>query len=100
MDSNQCAGVKLHTVLADIITVKGYTVDLVIFASLNFREFMVLGLVTKFIIREFSFSFSGAIIKIIFEKFALIKTSRNMIIVDLKLWIAVAKLNWVNFFFT
>ena len=31
------------------------TVDLVIFACLNFREFLILGLFTKFRIREFSF---------------------------------------------
>ena len=46
-----------------------YTVDLVIFASLIFREFQILGLFTKFIIREFSFFFSSAIIIIIFAGF-------------------------------
>ena len=33
-----------------------YTVDLVIYARLNFREFLILVLFTKFIIREFFFS--------------------------------------------
>ena len=45
------------------------TVDLVIVACLNFREFLILGLFTKFKIREFSFSFCSAIIIIIFGKF-------------------------------
>ena len=39
------------------------TVDLVIFACLNFRKFLILGLFTKFRIREFSFFFSSAIMK-------------------------------------
>ena len=34
------------------------TVDLVIFASSNFREFLILGLLTKFRIRKFFFFFS------------------------------------------
>ena len=42
------------------------TVDLVIFACLHFREFLILGLFTKFRIREFSFFFSTATIIIIF----------------------------------
>ena len=42
-----------------------YSVDLVIFACLNFREFMILGLFTKFRIREFSIFFSSAIVLII-----------------------------------
>ena len=42
------------------------TVDLVNFAGLNFREFPILGLFTKFRIREFSFFLSSAIIIIIF----------------------------------
>ena len=46
-----------------------YTVDLVIFACLNFREFLILGLYKKFRIREFSFLFSSAIIIIISAKF-------------------------------
>ena len=41
------------------------SVDLVIFACSNFREFLILGLFTKFTIREFSFFFSSAIIIII-----------------------------------
>ena len=41
------------------------TVDPVIFASLNFREFLILGLFTKFRIREFSFFCSSATIIII-----------------------------------
>ena len=45
-----------------------FTVDLVIFTCLNFREFFILGLF-KFRIREFSFSFSRAIIIIIFAIF-------------------------------
>ena len=32
-----------------------YTADLVIFVCLNFREFLLLALFTKFRIREFSF---------------------------------------------
>ena len=51
--------------------VSGYlfliTVDLVIFACLNFREFRILALFTKFRIREFFFI--SAIIIIIFSKF-------------------------------
>ena len=64
-----------------------YTVDLVIFACLNFREFLILGLFTKFRIREFTFFFSNAITRIIvvsllnpefalLAKFVKIKTSR------------------------
>ena len=45
------------------------TVDLAIFACLNFREFLILGLFTNFRIREFSFLLSSAIIIIIFAKF-------------------------------
>ena len=45
------------------------TVDLVIFACLNFREFLILELFTIFLFREFSFFFSSAIIKIIFARF-------------------------------
>ena len=45
------------------------TVDLVIFAYSNFRGFLILRLFTKFRIREFSFFFSSAIIKIIFTRF-------------------------------
>ena len=41
------------------IFVSSYTVDLVILACLNFREFMILGLFTKFRIREFLFFFSS-----------------------------------------
>ena len=37
------------------------TVDLVIFACLNFREFLILRLFTKFRIREFSFFSSSSI---------------------------------------
>ena len=40
-----------------------YTVDLVIFACLHFREFLILGLFTKFKIRVFSFFCSSDIIK-------------------------------------
>ena len=46
-----------------------YTVDLVIFACLNFREFLILGLFTKFSIREYSFFFISAIELIIFVRF-------------------------------
>ena len=45
------------------------TVDLVLFSSLNFREFLILGLFTNFTIREFSFFFRSAIIIIIFAGF-------------------------------
>ena len=41
---------------------RNYTVDLVIFACFNFRKFLILGLFTKFRIREFKFFFSCAII--------------------------------------
>ena len=44
-----------------------YTVDLVIFACLNFREFLILGLFTKLWIRRYFFS--SAIIVIIFARF-------------------------------
>ena len=44
-----------------------YTGDLVIFAFLNFREFLIPGLFTKF--QEFSFFFSSTILKIIFGRF-------------------------------
>ena len=46
-----------------------YTVDLVILAWVNFREFQILRFFTKFKIREFSFFFSRAIIIIIFARF-------------------------------
>ena len=48
------------------------TLHLVIFPCLNFREFLILGLFTKFRILEFLFffmMFSSAIIMIIFAKF-------------------------------
>ena len=45
------------------------TVDLVIFACYNFREFLILGLFTKLRIHEFSFFISSAIIIIIFTRF-------------------------------
>ena len=45
------------------------TVDLEIFACLNFREFLIFGLFTKFRIREFSFFFSSAIMIIISARF-------------------------------
>ena len=44
----------------------GHTVDLAIFACLYFRESLILGLVTEFGIREFSFDFSSALPIIIF----------------------------------
>ena len=48
-----------------------YTVglDLVIFASFNFCEFLILGLFTKLRIREFSYFFSSAIIIVILARF-------------------------------
>ena len=46
------------------------TVDLVIFACLNFREFLILWFFTKFRISEFSFFFSSAFIIIIFAGFS------------------------------
>ena len=48
---------------------KQYTVDMVIFTCLNFHEFPILRLFTKFRIREFSFFFSSAFIIIIFAIF-------------------------------
>ena len=45
-----------------------YTVDMVIFACLNFRKFLILELFTKFRTREFSFFFSNAIKIIILAK--------------------------------
>ena len=45
------------------------TVDLVIFACLDFREFLILRLFAELRIREFSFFFSNAIIVIIFARF-------------------------------
>ena len=45
------------------------TVDLVIFACLNFRAFLILGLFTKFRVRIFLFFFSSAIRKIFFTSF-------------------------------
>ena len=51
------------------ITLYIYSVDLVIFACLNFRKFLILGLFAKLSIREFSFFFSSAIIIIIFARF-------------------------------
>ena len=46
-----------------------YTVDLVIFACLNFREFLILGLFTKFRMRELIFIFSSDITIIICMRF-------------------------------
>ena len=46
-----------------------FTVDPVIFTCSNFREFLILGLFTKFSNREFSFFFSGATIIIILAGF-------------------------------
>ena len=46
----------------------GNTVDLVIFACLYLREFLILGLFPKFRVREFFFFFSGAIIIIFFAR--------------------------------
>ena len=51
------------------ITIFYNTVHLVIFAGLNFRKFLILEPFTKFRIREFSFFFNCAIIKIIFAGF-------------------------------
>ena len=48
---------------------KSTTVDLVIFACLNFREFLILWLFTKFIIPKFAFFCSSVIIIIIFVRF-------------------------------
>ena len=63
--------------------IQGYdtTVYLVIFACSNIREFLILGLFTKFRIREFSFFFRSDIIIVIFARFwnsnfAKIKTTR------------------------
>ena len=46
-----------------------YTVGPLIFACLNFRNFFILGLFTKYRNLEFSFFFSSAIIKLIFKRF-------------------------------
>ena len=46
-----------------------YTVDLVIFACLNFRELQIVELFTKLRFREFSFFFGSAIILITFASF-------------------------------
>ena len=51
-----------------------YTVDLVIFSCLNFREFIILGLFTKSRIRQFSLFFSSSIIIKKIERFL---NSRN-----------------------
>ena len=45
------------------------TVYLVILACLNFREFLILRLFTKFRILEFSFFFSRTILIILFARF-------------------------------
>ena len=49
----------VHLIIGHMIN---YTVDLVIFVCLTFREFPISGLFTKFRIREFTFFFSCAII--------------------------------------
>ena len=56
-----------------------YTVDLVIFACVNFRQFPIFGFLTGLRIRKFPFFFSSAIIKIIFARFfnSLIYTPRE-----------------------
>ena len=46
-----------------------YTLNLVIFAWLNFREFLILRLFTKITTREFLFFSGGAIFIIIFPRF-------------------------------
>ena len=51
-----------------------YTVDMVIFACLNFHEFLILGLFTKSRSREFLFLLSTAIIIIIFVRFLKLRT--------------------------
>ena len=51
------------------------SVNLIIFACLNFREFLILGLLTKFRIREFPFFFCSAIIIIIFARFLISRIS-------------------------
>ena len=55
---------KINNYLHNLVTV-----DLVFFACLNFCEFLILGLITKFRICEFSLFFSSAIIIIIFARF-------------------------------
>ena len=52
------------------------TVDLVIFACSNFREFLILGLFSFTKFRIFSFFFSSSIKIILFVRFWKIKTSR------------------------
>ena len=46
-----------------------YTIDHVIFACLNFHEFLILEFFTKIRIREFSFFLISAIVIIIFARF-------------------------------
>ena len=59
------------------LSVLRITVDLVIFACLNSREFQILGLFTKFRIREFAFFYSRAMIIIIFTTFLNLFSSQN-----------------------
>ena len=47
-------GISLYHTLHSYIHYETYAVDLVIFACLNFCEFLILGLLTKFRIRKFS----------------------------------------------
>ena len=61
-----------------LLLYKFYTVDLVIFACLNFRKFPILGLFTKFRIGEFAFVFSSNIIRIIFARFLNSRISRKL----------------------
>ena len=50
-------------------SLNAYSVDLVIFACLNLREFHILGLFTKFRIRKFLVFFSSVTIIIILARF-------------------------------
>ena len=58
--------------LTHVIGRDSHHVDLVIFVCLNFRGFVILGLLTKFRIREFHFTlfFSSAVIIISFARFS------------------------------
>ena len=63
-----------------LVLLRPYTVDPVIFACFNIGEFLILGLFTKFRIREFSFfSSSVIIIKKIGEilEFTILSASQN-----------------------
>ena len=65
-----CCPLKIFLILMPAVHV-------LIFACLNFRGFLILGLFTKLKIREFSFFFSSAIIIIIFVTFFNLSSLQN-----------------------